>query len=43
MVDLYDTTKSNISLCIKSIFEEELMENATIKEFLTVQKEGNRR
>ena len=43
MVDLYDTTKSNISLCIKSIFEEELMENATVEEYLRVQKEGNRR
>lgn len=43
MADLYDTTKQNISLHIKNIFEEEeLTENSTVKEFLTVQKEGNR-
>ena len=42
MADLYDTTKQNISLHIKNIFdEEELIENSTVKEFLTVQKEGN--
>ena len=44
MADLYDTTKQNISLHIKNIFdEEELIENLTVKEFLTVQKEGNRK
>ena len=44
MADLYDTTKQNISLHIKNIFdEEELIENSTVKEFLTVQKEGNRK
>ena len=43
MADLYDTTKQNISLHIKNIFEEEeLNENSTVKEFLTVKKEGNR-
>ena len=43
MADLYGTTKQNISLHIKNIFEEEeLIENSTVKEFLTVQKEGNR-
>ena len=43
MADLYDTTKQNISSHIKNIFdEEELSENSTVKEFLTVQKEGNR-
>ena len=43
MADLYDTTKQNISLHIKNVFEEEeLTENSTVKEFLTVQKEGNR-
>ena len=43
MADLYDTTKQNISLHIKNIFdEEELNENSTVKEFLTAQKEGNR-
>lgn len=43
MAELYDTTKQNISLHIKNIFdEEELIENSTVKDFLTVQKEGNR-
>ena len=43
MADLYATTKQNISSHIKNIFdEEELSENSTVKEFLTVQKEGNR-
>lgn len=37
MADLYDTTKQNISLHIKNIFdEEELIENSTVKKFLTV-------
>ena len=44
MAGLYDTTKQNISLHIKNIFDEgELDENSTVKEFLTVQKEGNRK
>lgn len=44
MVDLYDTTKQNISFHIKNIFDkEELVEKSTVKEFLTVQKEGNRK
>ena len=39
MAELYDTTKQNISLHIKNIFdEEELDENSTVKEFLTVQQ-----
>lgn len=43
MAELYDTTKQNISLHIKNIFdEEELDEDSTVKEFLTVQQEGNR-
>ena len=43
MAELFDTTKQNISLHIKKIFyEEELDEASTVKEFLTVQKEGNR-
>ena len=43
MALLYGTTKQNISLHIKNIYEEqELSENSTVKEFLTVQKEGNR-
>ena len=44
MAELFDTTKQNISLHIKKIFEEEeLYENSTVKEFLTVQNEGNRK
>ena len=43
MAELYGTTKQNISLHIKNIYdEEELIENITVKEFLTVRKEGNR-
>ena len=43
MAELYNTTKQNISLHIKNIFDEdELTEDSTVKEFLTVQKEGNR-
>lgn len=43
MAELYGTTKQNISLHIKNIFDEkELNEDSTVKEFLTVQKEGNR-
>ena len=43
MASLYGTTKQNISLHIKNIYEEqELSEDSTVKEFLTVQKEGNR-
>ena len=43
MTELYNTTKQNISLHIKNIFDEnELNENSTVKEFLTVQKEENR-
>ena len=44
MADLYDTTKQNISLHIKNIFDEEELDiNSTVKKFLTVQKEGNRK
>lgn len=43
MAELFNTTKQNISLHIKNIYdEEELNENSTVKEFLTVQNEGNR-
>ena len=43
MAELFNTTKQNISLHIKNIYdEEELDENSTVKEFLTVQNEGNR-
>lgn len=43
IAELFDTTKQNISLHIKNIFESgELDENATVKKFLTVQQEGLR-
>jgi hypothetical protein len=43
MADLFQTTKQNISLHIKNIYDEgELEANPTVKEYLTVQKEGNR-
>jgi len=43
MVELFQSTKQNISLHIKNIYEEgELSENSTVKEYLTVQTEGKR-
>lgn len=43
LAELFQTTKQNISLHIRNIFNErELNENSTVKDFLTVQKEGNR-
>ncbi len=43
LAELFQTTKNNISLHVKNIFEErELDQKATVKEFLTVQKEGTR-
>lgn len=43
LAKLFDTTKNNISLHMKNIFESgELEEDSTVKNFLTVQKEGNR-
>lgn len=43
MVELFDATKQNISLHIKNIYkDEELLENTTVKDYLTVQKEGSR-
>ena len=43
MVELFLSSKQNISLHIKNIFREgELDEVATVKEYLTVQKEGSR-
>ena len=43
MAELYQTTKQNISLHIQNIYvEEELEPEATVKESLTVQKEGSR-
>lgn len=43
IADIYKTTQQNISLHIKSIYQDnELQENSTYKKFLLVQKEGNR-
>ena len=43
LAELFATTKANISLHVKNIFEEgELTKEATVKEYLTVQKEGGR-
>ena len=43
MAELFGTSKQNISYHIKNIFEEdELNKKATVKEILTVQKEGER-
>jgi len=43
MAELFNTTKQNISLHIKNIVAEgELDEKVTVKDSLTVQKEGNR-
>ncbi len=43
MAELFQTSVPNINMHLKSIFEEgELEEKATIKDFLIVQKEGNR-
>lgn len=43
MVSLYDTTKQNISYHLINIFKEELDKNSTVKNFLTVQNESNRK
>jgi len=43
LAELFDTTKQNISLHIKNIFESsELDIKSTVKKYLTVQNEGNR-
>jgi hypothetical protein len=43
LAELFGTTKPNISIHVKNIFDEgELMREGTVKEYLTVQKEGNR-
>ena len=43
MVALFQSTKQNISLHINNVYKEnELDYNATVKEYLTVQKEGSR-
>ncbi len=42
--DLFQTTKQNINLHIQNIYEEgELVPEATVKKYLTVRSEGNRR
>ncbi len=43
MTTLFNQTKQNISLHINNCFKErELKESSTVKEYLTVQKEGKR-
>lgn len=43
LAKLFQTTKNNISQHVKNIFEEgELTQKATVKKYLTVQKEGAR-
>ena len=43
LVDLYGSSKGNVSEHIKHIFEEgELTKEATVRKFRTVQTEGNR-
>ena len=43
LAQLFQTTKQNISLHIGNIFEEgELLQEATVKNYLTVGREGNR-
>ncbi len=43
MANLFETTKQNISLHLRNIFDEgELEEEATVKEYLTVRQEGRR-
>jgi len=44
MAELFNATKQNVSLHISNIFEEgELLQNSTVKESLTVRKEGKRK
>jgi prophage antirepressor-like protein len=44
LVELFEVTKQNISLHINNIFkEDELNKNSTVKFFLIVQQEGNRK
>jgi hypothetical protein len=44
MVDLFQTTKQNISLHLKNAYKEgEIEASATVKEYLTVQDEGERK
>lgn len=42
MVELFQSTKQNVSLHINNIFKEgELDENSVVKEYLTVQQKGS--
>jgi len=44
MTELFQTTKQNISLHVKNVYEEcGLIQKATVKESLAVQKEVGRR
>jgi len=43
MVELFQTTKQNVSLHVSNVFKEgELKQESTVKEYLTVQQEGKR-
>jgi hypothetical protein len=42
MADLFQTSKQNISLHIQNIYEEELLQEATVNKYLTVRSEGTR-
>ncbi len=42
MAELFGTTRNNITMHLKDIFNKELNENATSKDFLLVQNEGSR-
>jgi hypothetical protein len=43
MSELFQTTKQNISLHIKNVFDEsELQENSVVKEYLTTAPDGKR-
>ena len=44
MVELFQTTKQNVSLHLGNLYKEgELEKEATVKEYLTVQQEGKRK
>lgn len=44
MAELFQTTKQNVSLHVNNVYKEcELEEKSTVKEYLTVQTEGDRR
>ena len=44
MVELFQTTKQNVSLHLNNLYKEgELKKEGTVKEYLTVQQEGKRK